>query len=172
MRERYSAGHTARVARPRSSAAPPAGATPPPGAPPTAPSHLWFTDDEAACALIARDPVALLVGFALDQQITVEQAFLGPLRLRERLGHLDPARIAAGDPAALEAANPNYVGGDINGGSAELRQLFARPVARPTPWRTPLDGVYLCSSSTPPGGGVHGMCGYHAARDALTRELR
>jgi phytoene dehydrogenase-like protein len=70
-------------------------------------------------------------------------------------------------PASLEARNPNYVGGDINGGSAELRQLFARPIARPVPYRTPLDGVYLCSSSTPPGGGVHGMCGYHAARAAL-----
>jgi phytoene dehydrogenase-like protein len=72
-------------------------------------------------------------------------------------------------PAELEARNPNYVGGDINGGSAELRQLFARPVASPTPYRTPLDGVYLCSSSTPPGGGVHGMCGVHAARAALRR---
>lgn len=71
------------------------------------------------------------------------------------------------DPAALEARNPNEVGGDINGGSADLRQLFARPVARWTPWRTPLEGVFLCSSSTPPGGGVHGMCGYHAARAAL-----
>jgi len=71
------------------------------------------------------------------------------------------------DPAALEARNPNYVGGDINGGSSELRQLFTRPVVRPTPYRTPIDGVYLCSSSTPPGGGVHGMCGYHAARAAL-----
>lgn len=71
--------------------------------------------------------------------------------------------------AELEARNPNYVGGDINGGSAELRQLFARPVARPVPYRTPLDGVYLCSSSTPPGGGVHGMCGWNAARAALRR---
>ncbi|HEX5585225.1 NAD(P)/FAD-dependent oxidoreductase [Gaiella sp.] len=71
-------------------------------------------------------------------------------------------------PADLEARNPNDVGGDINGGSADLRQLFARPVARWTPWRTPLDGVFLCSSSTPPGGGVHGMCGYHAARAALS----
>jgi phytoene dehydrogenase-like protein len=70
-------------------------------------------------------------------------------------------------PAALEERNPNYVGGDINGGSAELRQLFARPVARPVPYRTPLEGVYLCSASTPPGGGVHGMCGYHAVRAAL-----
>ncbi len=72
-------------------------------------------------------------------------------------------------PAALEAGNANYVGGDINGGSADLRQLFARPVTRPVPYRTPIDGVYLCSSSTPPGGGVHGMCGYHAARVALRR---
>ncbi|WP_411276833.1 phytoene desaturase family protein [Gaiella sp.] len=71
------------------------------------------------------------------------------------------------DPAAMEARNPNYVGGDINGGSADLRQLFARPVARLNPYKTPIDGVYLCSSSTPPGGGVHGMCGYHAARAAL-----
>jgi phytoene dehydrogenase-like protein len=70
-------------------------------------------------------------------------------------------------PDALEARNPNYVGGDINGGSAELRQLLARPVLRPVPYRTPLDGVYLCSSSTPPGGGVHGMCGLHAARATL-----
>jgi phytoene dehydrogenase-like protein len=72
-------------------------------------------------------------------------------------------------PASLEARNPNLVGGDINGGSAELRQLFARPVARPVPYRTPIDGVWLCSASTPPGGGVHGMCGYHAARAALRR---
>jgi phytoene dehydrogenase-like protein len=75
-------------------------------------------------------------------------------------------------PAEMEARNPNYVGGDINGGSAELRQLFTRPVARPVPWRTPLAGVYLCSASTPPGGGVHGMCGYHAARAALRRARR
>ena len=71
------------------------------------------------------------------------------------------------DPSALEARNPNYVGGDINGGSIDLRQLFARPVARPNPYRTPIAGVFLCSSSTPPGGGVHGMCGFHAARAAL-----
>ncbi len=70
-------------------------------------------------------------------------------------------------PAALEAHNPNYVGGDINGGAADLRQLFTRPVARVSPYTTPLPGVFLCSSSTPPGGGVHGMCGYHAARAAL-----
>jgi phytoene dehydrogenase-like protein len=70
-------------------------------------------------------------------------------------------------PAALEAHNPNEVGGDINGGAADLRQLLARPVLSRNPWATPLDGVYLCSSSTPPGGGVHGMGGWHAARAAL-----
>ncbi len=80
------------------------------------------------------------------------------------------ARSALG-PAELEAHNPNYVGGDINGGAADLRQLFARPVARRSPYTTPLPGVFLCSSSTPPGGGVHGMCGYHAALAAL-RYLR
>jgi phytoene dehydrogenase-like protein len=72
-------------------------------------------------------------------------------------------------PAALERYNANYVGGDINGGLQDLRQLVTRPVARPVPWATPLPGVYLCSSSTPPGGGVHGMCGHLAARAALRR---
>lgn len=67
----------------------------------------------------------------------------------------------------LEKSNPNLAGGDISGGGANLWQLIARPVLSPTPYRTPLRGVYLCSSSTPPGGGVHGMCGYHAARAAL-----
>ena len=80
------------------------------------------------------------------------------------------ARSALG-PAALERHNANYVGGDINGGAAILSQLVARPVARLSPYTTPLPGVFLCSSSTPPGGGVHGMCGYHAARAAL-RHLR
>jgi phytoene dehydrogenase-like protein len=70
-------------------------------------------------------------------------------------------------PAALERANANLVGGDINGGAQDLRQLFFRPTASLNPYRTPLRGVYLCSASTPPGGGVHGMCGYHAARTAL-----
>jgi len=69
--------------------------------------------------------------------------------------------------AGLERSNPNLIGGDINGGAANLWQLIARPVMSPRPYRTPLRGIYLCSSSTPPGGGVHGMCGYHAARTAL-----
>ena len=69
--------------------------------------------------------------------------------------------------ADLGQSNPNLIGGDINGGAADLMQLIARPVFSPTPYRTPLRGVYLCSASTPPGGGVHGMCGYHAARAAL-----
>jgi phytoene dehydrogenase-like protein len=69
----------------------------------------------------------------------------------------------------VERRNRNYVGGDINGGVQDLRQLFTRPVARLDPYTTPVDGLYLCSSSTPPGGGVHGMCGYFAARSALRR---
>jgi len=69
--------------------------------------------------------------------------------------------------ADIEQRNPNYVGGDINGGVQDLRQLFTRPVGRPVPYSTPVDGLYICSSSTPPGGGVHGMCGYFAARSAL-----
>ena len=71
------------------------------------------------------------------------------------------------DSAEVERRNPNYVGGDINGGVQDLRQLFTSPVPRLDPYSTPLRGLYLCSSSTPPGGGVHGMCGYHAARSAL-----
>ncbi|TVP49155.1 MAG: NAD(P)/FAD-dependent oxidoreductase [Gemmatimonadales bacterium] len=71
------------------------------------------------------------------------------------------------DPAALEARNPNLVGGDINGGTGDLRQLVARPILSPVPYRIPVKGWYLCSSSTPPGGGVHGMCGYLAAEAAL-----
>jgi phytoene dehydrogenase-like protein len=72
-------------------------------------------------------------------------------------------------PADFEAYNANYIGGDINGGSQDLRQLFTRPVARLVPYATPARGLYLCSSSTPPGGGVHGLCGYYAAMAALSR---
>jgi phytoene dehydrogenase-like protein len=70
-------------------------------------------------------------------------------------------------PADFERRNANLVGGDINGGMMDLRQVFARPVARLQPYATPLRGVYLASAATPPGGGVHGMGGFHAARAAL-----
>jgi phytoene dehydrogenase-like protein len=75
-------------------------------------------------------------------------------------------------PADLESYNPNYVGGDINGGVQDLGQLFTRPIAQIVPYATALKGVYLCSSSTPPGGGVHGMCGYFAAQATLHAVLR
>jgi phytoene dehydrogenase-like protein len=77
---------------------------------------------------------------------------------------------SARGPAEIERENENYIGGDINGGVQDLRQLYTRPVVRLNPYATPVDGLYLCSSSTPPGGGVHGMCGYHAARSALKAE--
>ncbi len=69
--------------------------------------------------------------------------------------------------AEMERYNPNYIGGDINGGVQDLLQLYTRPVARWVPYSTPNEQIFLCSSSTPPGGGLHGMCGYHAARAAL-----
>jgi phytoene dehydrogenase-like protein len=67
----------------------------------------------------------------------------------------------------LERYNANYIGGDINGGVQDLRQLFTRPTVRIDPYSTPVSGLYICSSSTPPGGGVHGLCGYFAAQSAL-----
>ena len=76
---------------------------------------------------------------------------------------------ASMNAAEMEAYNPNYVGGDINGGLMDLRQLFTRPVARPVPYTTPDERLFICSSATPPGGGVHGMCGYFAAKAALRR---
>jgi phytoene dehydrogenase-like protein len=79
---------------------------------------------------------------------------------------------ATRSPAQIEAENPNYVGGDINGGLASLRQVLARPTPSLNPYATPNPRLFLCSSSTPPGGGVHGMCGYHAARAALRGALR
>lgn len=67
----------------------------------------------------------------------------------------------------LEEYNANYIGGDIGGGAIDWRQIFTRPALRWSPYRTSEKGIYICSSSTPPGGGVHGMCGHHAARRAL-----
>ncbi len=69
--------------------------------------------------------------------------------------------------ADLERINANFIGGDINGGVMDLRQLFTRPATRLTPYSTPAKGLYICSSSTPPGGGVHGMCGHFAALATL-----
>ncbi|MGF7080074.1 phytoene desaturase family protein [Mucilaginibacter sp. UYCu711] len=70
--------------------------------------------------------------------------------------------------AQVEAYNPNYIGGDINGGILDIGQLFTRPALRWSPYKTSARGLYICSSSTPPGGGVHGMCGYNAAKKALS----
>jgi phytoene dehydrogenase-like protein len=80
------------------------------------------------------------------------------------------ARHAMGT-AEMERRNANLVGGDIAGGAADLAQLFARPIASLNPYATPVSHVYLCSSSTPPGVGVHGMCGHYAARAALKRSF-
>lgn len=71
------------------------------------------------------------------------------------------------NPQALEHYNANYIGGDINGGVQDWRQFWTRPTPQINPYATPVKGLYLCSSSTPPGGGVHGMCGYHAAQAVL-----
>jgi phytoene dehydrogenase-like protein len=68
---------------------------------------------------------------------------------------------------ALEAFNPNIIGGDINGGKQDITQLFTRPIAKISPYATPDPRVYICSSSTPPGGGVHGMCGFNAAKAVI-----
>jgi phytoene dehydrogenase-like protein len=69
--------------------------------------------------------------------------------------------------AQMKEYNPNYIGGDINGGVMDIGQLFTRPALRWSPYKTSAKGIYICSSSTPPGGGVHGMCGYHAAKRVL-----
>ena len=73
----------------------------------------------------------------------------------------------ARDTAGYQSYNRNFIGGDINGGVQDLRQMLARPVTGSRPYATPDPDIFLCSSSTPPGGGVHGMCGYHAARCAI-----
>jgi phytoene dehydrogenase-like protein len=107
-------------------------------------------------------------GSALDPEITAGRIEAQVERFAPGFRERVLARHVLG-PAGLERYNANYVGGDINGGLQDLRQLVTRPVASPAPWATPLDGVYMCSSSTPPGGGVHGMCGYLGARAALRR---
>jgi phytoene dehydrogenase-like protein len=90
------------------------------------------------------------------------ERFAPGFRARVLARHVSP-------PREPERHNANLVGGDINGGAQDLRQLFARPTRRL--YSTPVKGLYLCSASTPPGGGVHGMCGYFAARAALREVL-
>jgi len=107
-------------------------------------------------------------GSAVDMTAAIERQIE---RFAPGFGSLVLARATRG-PAALEAANANYVGGDIGGGLASLWQVVARPTPRPNPYVTPNPKLLLCSASTPPGGGVHGMCGFHAARAALCGALR
>jgi len=98
---------------------------------------------------------------AIEQQIErFAPGFRDRILARHRIG-----------PADLERDNPNDVGGAITGGVADLFQFFTRPVARLDPYATPHPRLFICSASTPPGGGVHGMCGYFAARSAR-RSLR
>jgi phytoene dehydrogenase-like protein len=92
-------------------------------------------------------------------------------RFAPGFGSLILARHVTG-PAGFQRDNANYVGGAITGGVADLGQLFTRPVARWNPYTTPNPRVMICSASTPPGGGVHGMCGYHAAQTAIRRLAR
>ncbi len=89
------------------------------------PDALWFTEDEEACRLLAQDPFALLVGFALDQQITVQQAFLGPLRLKQRLGTLEPTAVAEADLEPLFREKPaiHRFPGSMAGRVRELASL-------------------------------------------------
>jgi phytoene dehydrogenase-like protein len=102
-------------------------------------------------------------GSAVDMTARIEAQIE---RFAPGFGELILAR-ATRTASDLAACNPNYVGGDIGGGLATLRRILLGPVPRWNPYRTPLPGVYLCSSSTPPGAGVHGMCGWWAARTAL-----
>jgi len=102
-------------------------------------------------------------GSGLDQADRIEAQIE---RFAPGFGDLILARSVR-TAAGMERYDPDYVGGDISAGAATLRQTVGRPVMRPNPYRTPLAGVYLCSASTSPGGGVHGMCGMWAAQTAL-----
>ena len=91
------------------------------------PDHLYFTDDPEACALLAQDPFALLVGFAIDQQVPVQKAFAGPLALKQRVGTLDPAKLAAIDlePAFKEKPAIHRFPGSMAGRVRELAAVVA-----------------------------------------------
>jgi phytoene dehydrogenase-like protein len=116
---------------------------------------LW-----AYCHLPASSPADMTA--AIEAQIE---------RFAPGFGDCIVARHTMG-PAALEEHDPNYVGGDINGGAGTLRQMLARPALRLDPYATPNPQLFICSSATPPGGGVHGMCGWWAAQSALGGVLR
>src|SRR5215471_5620115 len=105
------------------------------------PDALWFTEDEEASRLLAEDPFALLVGFALDQQVTVQQAFLGPLRLKQRLGTLDPAAVAKafGVPVAQELAPSHPTLGDVDSPQA-LADYQAAKKAHKAAWMASKSG--------------------------------
>src|SRR5437773_5718140 len=111
------------------------------------PEALWFTDDEEACRLLAADPFALLVGFALDQQITVQQAFLGPLRLKERLGTLEPAAVAKADLEPLFREKPaiHRFPGSMAGRVRELAAIVAEEYEGDASrlWTEAADGIDL-----------------------------
>jgi phytoene dehydrogenase-like protein len=101
------------------------------------------------------------------EQLVLDQLERFAPGLRERV-----VATAVRDPAGFAADNPNYIGGDIGGGANDLRQLLGRPHFSTDPYSTGMPGMYLCSSSTPPGAGTHGMCGYRAATRALTHLRR
>ncbi|HEY3551765.1 MAG TPA: HhH-GPD-type base excision DNA repair protein [Gaiellaceae bacterium] len=111
------------------------------------PEALWFTEDEAACRLLAEDPFALLVGFALDQQVTVQQAFLGPLRLKERLGTLEPRAVAEADIEPLFRQKPaiHRFPGSMAGRVRELAATVADEYDGDASrlWREAADGADL-----------------------------
>jgi uncharacterized HhH-GPD family protein len=116
----------------------------------TTPTALPFTGDPEADRLLAEDPLALLIGFALDQQVTVQKAFSGPADLKRRLGHLDAARIAAMDPAALDAVFrerpalhrfPGSMAGKVQALAAAIATDYGNDAARV--WRDAADGPDL-----------------------------
>jgi len=112
-------------------------------------------------------PVWTYAHVPAGSDVDVSGAILAQLeRFAPGVGERIVARHAMG-PAALEADDANLVGGDITGGVSDVRQLLARPRLAIDPYATSVAGVWLCSSSTPPGAGVHGLCGHHAARSAL-----
>lgn len=117
---------------------------------PNADRRLHYTGDDAADRLVAESPLALLIGFALDQQVTVQKAFSGPLELQRRLGHLDATRIATMDPAALEAVFrerpalhrfPGAMAGKVQALCQAIDERYAGDAS--AIWRTATDGADL-----------------------------